>query len=336
MRRLLTNALLTSFGLVVSLLLVEIVFRLIPNAKSRVWNDRPARYFRAEASKTLQDYAFQEKKPANTFRIAVVGDSYSFAPYMQFTDAFPKKLEQMLNLNAVGLKAQVLNYGVPAYSASHEVESVERAIREQADLILLQITLNDAELKPWRPTGITNFASFGAYQPPQRWRWLLKHWRSLSFFLERLHNSNTHRQYTKYFNDLYKNPRGWKEYVKSTGKMVELARQANIKIVGLIFPLFGLPLDEHYPFFELHRKIAGLLDQLKTPYLDLFEPYRGIPLERLQVIPGQDRHPNEIAHRLAAEHIYDWLAKDKFLPEELLIKEWFKDRTDIFGRAPPA
>lgn len=332
LRKLILNALVGMFGLFLALVLIEVLFRLTPSAPQKIWNDRPKKYFRQEAAKTLQDYAYAEKKPANVFRIVVVGDSYSFAPYMQFTDAFPKKLEQMLNLNAVGLKAEVLNYGVPAYSASHEVALVERAIREQADLILLQVTLNDPELKPYRPTGITDFSRFGAYQAPEKWTWLLKHWHSLSFVLQRLHNSKTHSEYKQYFIDLFENPRTWKPYTKSMTQMVELAGKANIKVAGLIFPLFGLPLDKNYPFFGLHGKVAALLQELKTPYLDLFAPYEGIPLERIQVMPGEDRHPNEIAHRIAAEKIYDWLVEQNLIPNELIVRNWFKSRTDIYGR----
>ncbi|MCX6115883.1 MAG: SGNH/GDSL hydrolase family protein, partial [Proteobacteria bacterium] len=69
----------------------------------------------------MQDYPHAVLKPANVFRIAAIGDSFTFAPYMQFTDTFPKKLAQMLSLNPGNRQVEVINYGVPAYSTSHEI-----------------------------------------------------------------------------------------------------------------------------------------------------------------------------------------------------------------------
>jgi hypothetical protein len=62
--------------------------------------------------------------------------------------------------------------------------------------------------------------------------------------------------------------------------------------------------------------------------------YKGIPLERLQVIPGVDRHPNEIAHRMAAEKIYLWMEDQKLLPEIAIISEKFATRLGIDQQRP--
>ncbi len=328
-QKLLLNSLIGLFGIVLALLLIELVFRLIPAAPKHAWSDRPKKYFRHEPAKTMQDFARSEAKPPNTFRVAVVGDSFTFAPYMQFTDAFPYKLQQILNMNDVPLKAEVINYGVPGYSASHEVAIVERAIREQADLILLQITLNDPKIKPYRPTGLEPNSRFGPYQGPSVARALLRHWKSLFFVLERLHNSKTHREYKEYHLGFFEKQKTWKPYTKVMAQMAKLAGAANIKIGAVIFPIFGIPLDADYPFTPAHKKLGVLLEQIKVPYLDLFSAYAGIPLERIQVIPGEDRHPNEIAHRIAAEQIYDWLASINYLPQDLLVRYWYQERNDI-------
>lgn len=154
------------------------------------------------------------------------------------------------------------------------------------------------------------------------------------FVLERLHNTHTHREYIKYFNDLFKNPIGWKLYARANTQIAKLTKENKVKIVALIFPLFGLELDDEYPFFPIHKKIGDLMRQLEIPYLDLYKAYQGLPLERLQVIPGTDRHPNEIAHRIAAEQIYDWLAAERYLPQELVVRRWFAGRTDIIREEP--
>jgi hypothetical protein len=93
-------------------------------------------------------------------------------------------------------------------------------------------------------------------------------------------------------------------------------------------------MDEHYPFYKIHTKVADLMKSLDVPLLDVSEIYKGIPLEHLQVIPGVDRHPNEIAHRMAAEKIYLWLEQQSLIPEEFVIKEKFATRLGIRDQRP--
>lgn len=326
---------LTLLGCLASLVMFEIAFRMLGHFSQPItaWIDRPPFYFQAEGATTVQDYLHSPQKPPNTFRIAIVGDSYTFAPYLQFTDAFPKVLERMLNLNQVSLHAEVINYGVPAYSTTHEVATLRRAIAEQADLVILQITLNDPEIKPYRPTGIPAFNEAGEIQL-KGWKMrILAHWKSLAFVLKRIHNKNTQRDYQKYFIRLFENPKYWNNFVNAIKTIAEVGQKNKLALVAVVFPLFGLPLDENYPFHICHEKTVTLLSTLNIPYLDLYTPFKGIPLERIQVMPNIDRHPNEIAHRIAAEQIYIWLAKNTLIPEELKIRKRFKNRTRIIEEA---
>ncbi len=327
-KQIIQSVFLVLLGLIVSLGLIEILFRIAYRAPAK-WNDRPFAYYKAEDSPTSQSYPYLKTKPENIFRIAVVGDSYTFAPYMQFTDAFPARLEQMLNLNKDVRQVEVINYGVPAYSTSHEVATVERALKEDADFVLLQITLNDPEIKPYRPVGITEFNRFGALQLGPRLGWLVSYWRSLGYVLNRLHNSKTHREYKQYFFELFENPKGFKKFKDSLVKIYKLCSDRKVGMGAVVFPLFGEPVDDNYPFTPLHKIVGETLGELGVVTLDLLPTYTGVPIDRLQVIPGGDRHPNEIAHRMAAESIYRWLISNKLIPEEFKIRNLYSDRTRI-------
>lgn len=326
-------------GTLLALTLLEVFVRLfVPQKTERspAWSDRPIFYFRAPGAPTMQGYPYSQQKSEGTFRIAVIGDSFSFAPYMQFTDTFASKLESMLRVSGTNRKLEVINYGVPAYSTSHEVGVTKRAISEGADLILLQITLNDPEVKHHRPTGITENMQdrFGPLKLTGGTKWLAERWRTLGFVLNRLHNSGTHRAYVDYFKDLFSNPDSWNPFSSSMTELVNLAKESNTPIVSVVFPLFGIPLDERYPFYEIHAKVGQLMTSLSVPVLDISKIYQGIPLEHLQVIPGVDRHPNEIAHRMAAEKIYLWLEERRLIPGEFLIKEKFATRLGIRDQRP--
>lgn len=336
MKKVLQTLLVSFFGVFVALLMVEIVFRAagLFSTPAKKWSDRPEYYFKDQAASTIQDYSYSEEKPGDVFRISVIGDSFSFAPYMQFTDTFAKKLEQMLNLNDTSMKAEVINHGVPAYSTSHEVAVAQKAAKMKSDLVILQITLNDPEIKGHRPSEIRpdQHDPFGELQFTGWQAKVVKHWRSLGYVLTRLHNQKTHNMYRDYFLDLFENKRSWNAFKKSFEDIQKVCADNNMRLVAVIFPLFGLPLDKNYPFYPIHEKLAQYLTDRSVQFVDISKAYDDIPLERLQVIPGVDRHPNEIAHRMAAEEIYQWLVSRSLIPEELTIRDTYSERMGIAGR----
>jgi lysophospholipase L1-like esterase len=330
MKKIFVGLLCSLVGVVGSLLVIELGYRLLLGFKSpsNQYNDRPLYYFQASGSDDLRDYKYGEKSE-DAFRIAVVGDSFSFAPYMQFTDSFPKVLERMLNLNETTLRGEVVNYGVPGYSTSHEIRETRQAVQQGADVVLLQITLNDAELKPYRPIGITNFDNFGNLKVTGWKKVLFNNWKSLAFVMTRIHNEQTRRDYIAYFNDLFFSQRSWKEFQKSLRRIASITKKNNIPLMAVVFPLYGLPLDESYPFHSIHQRVAEELASHEVETLDLFSAYEGVSLDRIQVIPGEDRHPNEIGHRIAAESIYSWLESNNVIPEPLRIEKRYVKRTQI-------
>ena len=320
------NLVLSLFSLLLCFLFAEVALRIVPEKEQVKWNDRPVFYFRDMP--TMQSHKYNPIKPKDTFRIAVIGDSFTFAPYMQFTDTFVSKLEQMLNLNS--RRTEVINYGVPAYSTSHEVAVAKKAIKEQADLVVLQITLNDPEYKAHRPSAIKEQKNkddpFGPYRAPDTF---LGKFKLYNFVMQKLHNNKSHKAYAKYFLDLFEGNEHYPLFERSMHEIVQTVKQAKKPIASVTFPLFGLPMDETYPFYSIHKKVDDLLNKLNVNHLDLSDAYKNIPLERLQVLPGVDRHPNEIAHRIAAEKIYLWLEEKELLPKDILIQDKFATRLGV-------
>lgn len=324
---------LNTFGIILALFLFEAFYRFaIKKEQITSWTDRPKFYYQPENSTNLQSNIYQVPKSDNVYRVAVIGDSFTFATSMQFDDAFPAKIERMLNLNDTSLKAEVINYGVPGYSTHHEVETVQKAIAEGADLVLLQITLNDPQLKNYIPTGITGQNEFGAFQPTPRQAKIFNRWQSLGYVVSRLHNTQTNKNYINYFKRLFSQGREFDEFKISLRKIGKACRNSKVKLVAVVFPLYGHRLDDSYPFFDIHSKVHNILNKNKIPYLDLFESYKYFPLSRIQVEPGIDFHPNEIGHRIAAEEIYSYLIKEEVLPTELEIKKIYKKRINILPK----
>lgn len=314
--------LLTLVSLALTILIIEGGVRIWEACRlqSATWSDRPEEYFAHEEQTSLQDFPRGNAVNKEGFRIAVVGDSFTFAPYLQIEDTFPKRLERWLNLNSNQPKVEVFNLGVPRYSSSHEIQVVKDILEQKPQIVLLQITLNDPELKPYTPRelDLTQPDRFAATKLNGG---IYDIWRTLALVKERLNNSHARTEYIDYHKRLFAGKRTWNSFRSSIEQMKNISDKAGAKFIAVIFPLFGIPSDRDYPFDAVHSKVSKLLTELNVPHLDLLSAFNGIPLERLQVIPGVDRHPNEIAHRIAAEKILKWWEREKILPPSIFPKK---------------
>ena len=93
---------------------------------------------------------------------------------------------------------------------------------------------------------------------------------------------------------------GWVATRQGLKSMGIWCRQRGVPFVVAIFPLFGNPLDDSYPFAEAHARVAQAAAEAGARVVDLWPAYRGLRWDVLVVSGADDEHPNEIAHRIAA------------------------------------
>ena len=88
----------------------------------------------------LRDREHAVDKPANTYRIAVLGDSYAEAMQVEMDHAFWALLPEKLKACgfAPGKQIETLNFGVSGYGTSHELLMLQsRVWQYQPDMVLL-------------------------------------------------------------------------------------------------------------------------------------------------------------------------------------------------------
>ncbi len=118
---------------------------LIPNYSA--WWINEGKGYVAINSDGLRDGEHSFAKPENTYRIAVLGDSFSEAIQVNAEDTFWSAIEKKLPACAAlkGKNVEVINFGVGDYGTAQEFMTLKHHVgKYQPDLVLLEIfTGND-------------------------------------------------------------------------------------------------------------------------------------------------------------------------------------------------
>lgn len=161
-RRFLVNATLATCSLVVALLLVELGLRLFnPQPLAAVgrsprlgWIHKPNTSFvyeRAEfrvpvqySSIGLRDREYTREKPAGTFRIALLGDSFVEALQVPVDSMLSRHLERRLAAYDETLRWEVMNFGVAGYGSCQQLLLLEERVLDYSpDLVIAVHYHND-------------------------------------------------------------------------------------------------------------------------------------------------------------------------------------------------
>jgi hypothetical protein len=115
------------------------------------------------------------------------------------------------------------------------------------------------------------------------------------------------RHYYEYLKDSYQGA-PWESMRGKLDNIRELARANGIELRMVVFP-FVHNLGKDYPFGAAHQKLVNYCARNGILVLDLEPIFERHADENLTVNPF-DAHPNEQAHRIAAEAISDKLLGD--------------------------
>lgn len=103
---------------------------------------------------------------------------------------------------------------------------------------------------------------------------------------------------------------------KGFGLLADLNRQVRSDQSRLVIVLFPLLYNfDHYEFQEIHDKMAAFCTEQGIPLLDLLPAFSQYEAQELWVHPT-DHHPNEIAHRIVAGELYEFLNREGLVPED--------------------
>ena len=254
----------------------------------------------------------------NVLRIGVVGDSISNGWGVQPDDSYGPRLERLLNMNNGVPPVEVHVFAKGGTSTFMQEEFLNQALNTPVRIIVLGICLNDTEdwvavneLRAWRdgllpskPTGWTAPLYRGSHLA----RWLY----------QKRQDIRVNRAHIAYYRTIH-DPvySGHRRFVAALDHFNRRCRDAGVVFTAVLFPGLSWDLAEgRYPFQDIHTRTMKILADQDIPALDLLPAFSGMSSTRLEVMPKIDGHPNEIAHRIAAEAILEFLAEKGFVPQK--------------------
>jgi hypothetical protein len=238
-------------------------------------------------------------------RVLGLGDSFTYGRGVRYEDIYLTRLEKLLNQGRHEIA--VKNCGVVGASIEDVVGTYERESLSfpRGSLVIYGLVLNDFGLDTAGSIRGLNFIDLnnGGYSfSPARKRSAFVNFILHSIETRRLHTA-TVKAYVESFEG------------KSAEHGFDLLHRLNQSVLEnggtLLVVVFPLLYDfENYRFSSIHEKIEGFCHDCRILYLDLLPAFsRHNRAEDLWANPT-DHHPNEIAHRIAAEEIAAFIVNE--------------------------
>jgi hypothetical protein len=314
-------ALLTG-GLLVSFALAEGLVRLQEDEGSGGY--APVRTDRRERrpinSRGYRDLERVIPKPDGVRRAVCLGDSFTWGVSVLFDDAWPQRIERGLSRER-GETWEAVVLAEPGLNAVQMTSRLEsEGFAYEPDVVVLAWVLNDSEDKDAAEARRAADWVEEAQHEPSSLGSLLDRSALVRLVRTRIRATVENRARIANFRSMYTDDDpGWIAAREALRTMGGLCRSRGVPLVVAIFPLFGNPLDDGYPFEEEHAKVARAASVSGAKVVDLLPRYQGLRWELLVVDGPRDEHPNEIAHRIAAQALVR--AVDEVVPRESPVSE---------------
>jgi lysophospholipase L1-like esterase len=337
LKNVLTGLTLSFISIIIVLMVCEVLVRVAyPTLKPSSEYDWSARH-----------KGYSLARNPNTFRIVVLGDSYTFGQGVEKNQTFPAVLEKLLNDMGTGVKFEVVNLGFCGLNTMIEAQILAeyginpdtwasdpnyRGLAYQPDLILLQYTLNDSSTSWRNPGQVKSFddrfrtgevvlrVNSGPYSLPlpdmvdkfftMHSRLYLALFSGYNQLLGMLGLREAGKGAIASTLSRYQdNFDGWIWMNQALQQLAFIGKRTNIPVVMAIYP--DMVSLASYPFITAHQKVKSKAESFGIPTLDLLPYFQGKNEKDLIATPF-DAHPNAKAHAIAAQAILGFLNSNRF------------------------
>jgi len=283
-------------------------------------------------SRGMRDREYQLAKPADTFRVAVIGDSWTMGSGVAIEDVYHSVIESRLAERGGPLAYEFLNFGVAGYELWDYVGVVEHGVRQfNPDLILVALSGTDHVIRaPGKPHFVV--------RPEINHFWVLT---LLEDFRLQRENSARKKEKGKAFraerDQLARErtasrarddepraakrrasrrspaqrpepmPKATMVYLRET--LSELAQACERAETPLVVCFLSMSFN---PQSTVTRAFAKVCGENEIPYRDMGSAFKGYRARQFWVF-RDDHHPNAAGHALFADEVLAYLEEGGFL-----------------------
>jgi hypothetical protein len=255
----------------------------------------------AAASRTVNSLGFREReigpKRADTYRIAVVGDSYTWGQGLADDERFSNVLGSLL-----GSRYEVLNFGIPGHAMLEHLQELDTVLKLSPDFVLLQMYINNFETPSMRRPDPIHLLP---HDFDARLGGSLVVYQILNDRFAQLQEAlGFVDSYDGYLTRHLRDPEstdarqafGWLR------EFFEHAQAAGVPSGAVLFPAADAmgAFGSNYPFGFLHEHVKAVCAQAQVRCLDLLPLFASLPDPRTTWINPTDAHPNAATNRRAA------------------------------------
>ena len=257
------------------------------------------RHWQINAATCRDNIQYYPTRAAGKRRVTLLGDSFTAGHGVKnVEDRFANRLR------AAHPEWEVHALAQPGYETIDEINILKACLENhyQLDLVVLVYCLNDiSDLVPeW------NAAREQIYSDVDRAGWF----KNSSYFYNLLYHrfkaarNPWMKDYFQFVRDTAAGPI-WEQQQERLASLQKLVEANGGRLVVVTFP-FLHAVGADYQFHNVHAALDRYWSEHRVPHLDLLSVYEKLPSAQITV-NRYDAHPNEYAHRLAAE------AMDQFL-----------------------
>lgn len=266
----------------------ELVYSLIPNLR---------RSFKLVAFDTnsfgLRDREYSLKKPDDTIRVAVLGDSHTMASGVEIEEAYHSLLERRFNEDDRRRTYEFINFGTGGYGLEHYSADLECRVEQlKPDLVLLGFSAgNDHQISP--PETFERPFDPKPREYPGRKSFA---WYELSKLIE--------KHWTR-----WTDPDPQEETEPTPEQIAHMHR--HFRAIGAWSKEHDVPVVVAYLTYRKDEpvrpeRVAEISEAYGLDFLDLSAAFHDDDTQRLRIYLT-DSHPNPEAHQRFADEIYDHL-----------------------------
>ena len=264
------------------------------------------KWMRSQVRHNHYDYRggeFDEVKPAGVYRVAVLGDSYTYGNGVPEDRRFSNLVGEALR----NLHIEVLNFGFPGNNWPEHVKALERRVlRLRPDFVLLQWGTNDVELdrdvagRPKIPPILSNRELHESlYRVSALYTILNAQWIRVQLLRQM---GDTYQGYmTRLYGDA--NSDGAVQAAALMRRFIELCRSRGVGVGLVMFPDAGVSLGAGYPYRFLHQRVLAICAEQSIQCVDLLPRFTPAEGQHALWASPLDSHPNVLANRIAADEI---------------------------------